>query len=185
MSDCWVHTVIDFIQRHWRHWCVPKIGCKMKLKVTKLIVQLVIKLNLYYIFFVLMIWWGLFCFVCFFSYVRSSSKLEGGTIQTILDDYDDRGEESDDTEPLEWNSFSCLWVWLLIWCCSQCGNSGKFYNMFIVWDVWWFVVFLIIPWISVGWRDLNDDLWAISCNTKNTESEGTGGDRPKVLRWWS
>lgn len=38
----------------------------------------------------------------------SSSKLEGGTIQTILDDYDDRGVESDDTEPLEWNSFSCL-----------------------------------------------------------------------------
>ena len=141
MSDCWVHTVIDFIQRHWRHWCVPKIGCKMKLRVTKLIVQLVIKLNLYYIFFVLMIWWGLFCFVCFFSFVGSSSKLEGGTIQTILDDYDDCGEESDNTEPFEWNSFSCLWVWLLIWCCSQCGNSGNFYNMFVVWDVWWFVVF--------------------------------------------
>ena len=34
---------------------LPKIGCKMKLKVTKLIVQLVIKLNLYSIFFVYMI----------------------------------------------------------------------------------------------------------------------------------
>ena len=34
---------------------LPKIGCKMKLKVTKLIIQLVIKLNLYSIFFVYMI----------------------------------------------------------------------------------------------------------------------------------
>ena len=32
----------------------------------------------------------------------------------------------------------------------------------------------MIPWISVGWQDSNDDLWAMSCNTKNTESEETG-----------
>ena len=28
--------------------------------------------------------------------------------------------------------------------------------------------------LSVGWQDSNVDLWAISCNTKDTESEGTG-----------
>ena len=31
----------------------------------------------------------------------------------------------------------------------------------------------MIP-LSVGWQDSNVDLWAISCNTKDTESEGTG-----------
>ena len=37
-----------------------------------------------------------------------------------------------------------------------------------------YLKYLMIPWISVGWQDSSDDLWAISCNTKNTESEGTG-----------
>ena len=33
---------------------------------------------------------------------------------------------------------------------------------------------LMIPWLLVGWQYSNIDLWAISCNSKDTESEGTG-----------
>ena len=44
------------------------------------------------------------------------------------------------------------------------------YPIFI-YDAW---IILMIPSLSVGWQDSNVDLWAISCNIKDTESEGTG-----------